>query len=61
VSEADHRTASPQAAPTDWSEVPDSHQKPLIALLIELVQRRLASQGAQEVIGDDCRRTQATG
>ncbi len=61
MSEASHKAESQQTAPIDWSTVPDSHRKPLIALLIELVQRRLVTQSAPEAIGDERRRTQATG
>ena len=61
MSEASHKAESQQTAPIDWSTVPDSHRKPLIALLIELVQRRLASQGAEKVSGDERQRTQTAG
>ena len=61
MSEASHKGESQQTAPIDWSTVPDSHRKPLITLLIELVQRRLANQVAEKVIGDERQSTQAAG
>lgn len=61
MSEASPKAESQQTAPIDWSAVPLSHRRPLITLLIELVQRRLANQGAEKVIGDERQRTQAAG
>jgi hypothetical protein len=56
VEEASHRILPTHSAPTIWSTLPVSHRNPLIALLVQLAQRRLTRLAA-EVHVDERRRT----